>query len=126
MDCIEYEKAFIRLESQIHVLELELITLPDTKDPEIGQVGDFFRIKREEVPGLFVLEWKSITDKRSLSYDMEACTQFYPTIELNGTIFQDVTGFEEQGNCAHYRYYVNQDYGLVGFSRSDGVLWSLK
>lgn len=126
LDCIEHEKAFIVLESPEHKIELSIVTLPDTQNSELGNVGDFFRIHREEVPGLYVQEWKSITDKRTLSYDMESCTQFYPTIELNGTIFQNVTGFVEQGDCAHYRYYVNQDYGLVGFGRAEEILWSLK
>lgn len=126
MDCIENERAYVMLKSDQHSLEISLTTLPDTQDPEAGNVGDFLRISREEVPGLYVLEWTSITDQRTLSYQMEPCTRFYPEIELNGTTFMDVIGFEEQEDCAHYRYYVNQDYCLVGFSRSDGVLWSLK
>jgi hypothetical protein len=126
MDCIENESAFIMLQSEQNNFEISLTTLPDTQEPLLDNVGDFLRIRREEVPNLFVLEWTSITDRRSLSYDMEPCNKFYPEIELNGTTFMDVVGFEEQENCAHYRYYINQDYGLVGFSRSDGILWSLK
>lgn len=126
LDCIEHEKAYILLSSEQNTFELSLTTIPDRVQPDLGNVGDFFRIKREEVPGFFVEEWLSVVDQRSLSYAMEPCTQFYADMELNGNSFKDVTGFEEQGDCANYRYYINKDYGLVAFSRSDGVLWSLK
>jgi hypothetical protein len=126
LDCIEHERAFIVLSSELNTFELSITSIPDRVESDLGKVGDFFRIKREEVPGFFVEEWLSVTDQRSLSYAMEPCTQFYPDMALNGTSFQNVIGFEEQGDCANYRYYINQDYGLVAFSRADGVLWSLK
>lgn len=126
--CIESEAAYVQIKSDQHQLILEIATLPDDQDPTIGNVGDYFTILREFFPesDMFVQEWSSVIDRRTLSYSMKPCRQFFPSITLNGRLFENVTGFMEQEDCANYRYYINQDYGLVGFSRSDGVLWSLK
>jgi hypothetical protein len=126
--CIESERAFVTLESGGQKLGLSISTLPDPNDPTIGNVGDFFRVIREYWPGsdLYVEEWSAVIDQRTLSYALEPCTQFYPSLTLNGREFYQVTGFAEEGNCTPNRYYINKEYGLIGFSRSDGVLWSLK
>jgi|GEM_PF-4790115 hypothetical protein len=126
LDCIDHDRAFIRIKSESKTLELELVTLPDTKDKTLGNVGDFLNVFREEVPNYFVKEWSMVVDQRSLSYENENCLQTFESMDLNGQTFHDVITFDPAQNCAHYTYYFNEELGMVGFKRSDGQVWTLK
>ena len=123
--CIEHEKALLRIRSEKHHFILELLSLPDMFENTPGRVGDFLTIRREEVEGLFVGEWLSVADPRSLSFSIAPCQVFHEEMVLNGTVFRDVTSFQEGQSCANYQYFLNPHEGLVGFRRSDGILWTL-
>lgn len=126
LDCIDHERAYVRIKSESKTFEIELVTLPDTEDLELGKIGDFLGIHREEVKDYFVNEWVMVVDQRSLSYEQSPCLINHENITLNGKSFQDVLSFDENQDCKNYQYFVNKEQGLIAFKRSDGVLWVQK
>ena len=125
LDCIIHERAYVRMESDSKTFLLELTTQPDQEDMTLGNVGDFLNIYRDVYQEQFAQEWSMVVDKRTLSYSMDPCMKLYDTMELNGTIFTSVIAYDNEMDCANYKYYLNESQGLIGFSRFDGVLWSL-
>lgn len=99
-------------------------TEPDISQPP-GKLGDFLTILRGNTSGFgYTEELKIIIDQKSLSNDKVLDQEFYPslkigTLEYKGVHSMDVTGF--MGGV--YKYYINEDKGLIAFKDEDEILW---
>ena len=69
---------------------------------------------------------KSVLNERSLPYTALDRQEFYPKLELLGRQYNNVISKDLSNYVTRpFKYYVNQEVGLIGFEDSQGVLWLL-
>lgn len=127
--CIEFEQLVIGLREQTGKLDLSIsiLTKPDMRNPGAGRAGDFLNITRKKGNNLFS-ELSFVLNQRTLTYEEEFNQAHLDQIELLGKTFSDVITNDITlfVNPKPYKYYFNQEVGLIGFVDSDGVLWVIE
>jgi hypothetical protein len=57
-----------------------------------------------------------VFDKRTMTDSINTYTSFYPEIDLNGKIFNEVYVDTHNGSYDKSMYYFNLEFGLIGFT----------
>jgi hypothetical protein len=109
-------------------LELEIIlkTIPDIYSTKVGYIGDILEIRRKKDPSSYFVDFSSVVNQRSLSYAKTYNQEFYSSIEILGKTYQNVMS----NDILHfsgpiYKYYYNNDIGLLAFRDTTGITWKL-
>ncbi len=127
--CINTEEITLSMElmDSNHKIVIQIMTKPDVINPKIGRAGDFLTIYTFQTKNGASIDFNSVINKRTLSYEFEYNQEFYPTVELlnikfNDVISNDVTTIGQPT----YKYYYNIHKGLVAFVDTNGVLWRIE
>jgi len=127
--CLTSELIRLVLRSENPELEfrIEIKTLPDTDDEEIGGAGDLLQISRVTGLNSFVTEFNAVLSQRTLSYERTFSQEVIESVnildeEFNAVITNDINNFIE----IPFKFYYNKSEGLIAFQDKEGVMWKRK
>lgn len=126
--CIDYEEANIRMVSTDGIsITTSVYTRPDFENQSGNNAGDFLQIARI-VNGNFIIDFLAVAAQKTLTFETTPEQEFYPSIELNGTTFNEVISVDISNSTTRgiYKYYYTKAQGIVGYVDSLGSLWVLE
>lgn len=127
--CIGSEVLRLTLRSDTPALTLtiQLTTEPDVLDLTNGKVGDYLSIFRWTSANSYYIDLETVVNQRTLPYENLPLHEFYPELMLLGRKFKNVISRDVAlFSNKPFKFYVNQEVGLIGFEDKAGVLWVLK
>lgn len=126
--CIISDQVSYNLKAESIGLELmiNLKTVPDINLTKIGYVGDILEILRKKEPSSYFVDFSSVVTQRSLSFTNKFNQEFYANIEILGTNYNNVVSNDvSQYSTPIYKYYYNNEIGLLAFRDTSGITWKL-
>lgn len=126
--CIDYEEANIRMISTDGIsITTSVYTRPDFVNQSGNNAGDFLQIARI-VNGNFIVDFLAVVSQKSLTFEETPEQEFYSSIDLVGTTFNDVISIDISNSSTRgtFKYYYTKDQGIVGFVDGSGTVWSLE
>ena len=92
-----------------------------------GSYGDFLSINNRIDSTAWGTTFEVIINQRNLDRAETANQEFYPNIQLNEEIYQNVYSHDLiHPLWESYKFYYTKNEGLIGFEDLDDVLWTLK
>lgn len=129
--CIEYETAIISLTSdELFIdLTLQLLVSPITYEPSLLEIADILNLTYKNRLDTTYTDLYFLVDSRTSSYDLFYAQKVYPEIVLNGTQYNDVTTIDPDisdstGEDEIIQYFLNKEYGLLGFTLQNGDVYT--
>ena len=126
--CIISDEVSYNLKAESNSLELmiNLKTVPDINLTKTGYVGDILEILRKREPSGYYVDFSSVVTQRSLSYTNKFNQEFYTSIDILGTKYYNVISNDvSHYSTPIYKYYYNNEIGLVAFRDTSGITWKL-
>ncbi len=127
--CYDGELAFIVMHSEELNLTLRIHSqiVLDKLDPRSKRVADKFEILEMNEVNSYSLTFQVITNKRDLDYDFFQNGESYPEIMLNDSLYRSVLSMDiETSGTREYKYYIDQENGLIAIETRQGELWTLQ
>jgi len=126
--CLSSEKLKLQMESSTDLtFKLELESKPDYFEHLSGNVGDIFEIWRKTDGSSWRRGLEIVTDQKKLSYTEVDNLEIYNKIELNNINYRNVYSKDiSNSNNSEFKFYYNQELGLIGFKDLENVLWTIK
>jgi len=111
-------------------LNLELMikseVVLDSDNPSSGKFGEVIDILEKTDGNNYARIFRAISNERTLDNSLLDQTEYYSEINLGGNEYFRVLSMNiSNSNNNNYKFYIDQDNGIVSFQDYNGKLWTL-